>query len=92
MPRTSAKRPQQHEDLLARGAEAYAIIEYAAYSIDRVSIGGGWTPRNFARFGEELLAQFQKELKKLGRGNRVRVRQLYKPATPPVSQTSDPGP
>jgi len=70
--------PTKHEDLVATGAEGYAAIEWANYAINRVSVGGTGTPREFLTWGNERLKQFKSELKRLGRGSRVRIRQLYR--------------
>jgi hypothetical protein len=86
--------PSQHEDIVAVGAEAYALIEWAAYAINRVSLGGDQTPRQFRERGEELLRYFKKELARLK--SRLRSRQLYRPAIlpseGPASKTTDWGP
>lgn len=70
--------PTKFEDLVATGAEGYAAVEWANYAIDRVSVGGTGTPREFLAWGNERLKQFRSELKRLGRRNRVRIRQLYR--------------
>jgi hypothetical protein len=70
--------PTKHEDLIAIGAEGYAAIEWANYAINRVSLGGTTTPGEFLNWGNQRLKQFRSELKRLGRRNLVRVRQLYK--------------
>ena len=69
--------PTKHEDLIAIGAEGYAAVEWASYAINRVSAGGTTTPGEFLAWGNERLKQFRSELKRLGRRNRVRIRQLY---------------
>jgi hypothetical protein len=78
--------PSQHEDIVAVGAEAYALIEWAAYSINRVSLGGEATPQQFRVRGEELLRYFKRELARLK--SRLRTSQLYQPATTPASSKS----
>ncbi|OGO06288.1 MAG: hypothetical protein A2Z76_04725 [Chloroflexi bacterium RBG_13_56_8b] len=67
----------KHEDLVATGAEGYATVEWASYAINRVNIGGDRTPAEFLALGNEKLKQFKQELKRLGRRNKVRIRQLY---------------
>jgi hypothetical protein len=69
--------PTKYEDLIATGAEGYAAVEWASYAINRVSVGGTTTPKEFLTWGNEKLEQFRKELKRLGRRNRIRIRQLY---------------
>ncbi len=84
--------PTRHEDLVATGACGYAAVEWAAYAINRVNIGGLMTPKEFLTWGREKLRYFKAELKRLGRRNRVRIRSLYKPYYPPVSKSTDFGP
>jgi len=88
----SSTIPAQHEDLVAAGACGYAAVEWAAYAINRVNVGGGITPREFLSWGDERLKYFRQELRRLGRRNRVRVRSLYKPYYPIVSKSTDYGP
>ncbi len=84
--------PKKFEDLIATGAGGYAAVEWAAYAINRVNVGGTMTPEDFLTWGRERLKLFRNELKRLGRRNRVRVRSLYKPYYPPVSKSTDYGP
>jgi len=81
-----------YEDLIAAGACGYAAVEWAAYAINRVNVGGAITPREFQTWGRERLKYFRTELRRLGRKNRVRISQLYKPYYPVVSKTTDYGP
>jgi len=84
--------PTKYEDLIAIGAAGYAAIEWAAFSINRVNIGGIPTPADFLAWGKEKLDLFRGELKRLGRRNRVRVRSLYQPYYPILSKATDYGP
>ena len=86
---TTSTIPPRYEDLVATGAGGYAAIEWAVYAINRVSVGGTITPREFLTWGKERLLQFKEELRRLSRRNRVRVRSLYKPYYPPVSKSMD---
>ncbi len=88
----SSTIPAAYEDLIATGAAGYAAIEYAAYTINQVNTGGTGSPRDFLAFGKERLSEFQRELKRLGRRNRVRARALYTPGTMPMSKTVVTGP
>ena len=88
----SSTIPAQHEDLIAIGAEGYAALEWAAYSTNRVNVGGVTASGNFLSWGKERLHFFKDELKRLGRRNRVRLRSLYQTSRPPVSKTTDYGP
>ncbi len=70
--------PTKHEDLIAIGAEGYAAVGWASYAINKVSLGGTDTPGEFLNWGNQKLKQFRSELKRLGRRNQVRIRQLYR--------------
>lgn len=67
-------------------------MEWAVYAVERVNVGGTEAPDKWLEWGRERLRQFRKELRRLGRTNRVRVRSLYKPHYPVVSKTTDYGP
>lgn len=84
--------PAKHEDLIVTGAGGYAAVEWAVYAVNRVNVGGAMTPEEFLTWGREKLAYFRSELRRLSRRNRVRVRSLYQPYYPVVSQTTDYGP
>jgi len=88
----SSTIPSYLEDLIVAGACGYAAVEWAAYAINRVNVGGTVTPREFLAWGNEKLRFFKSELKRLGRRNRVRVRSMYKPYYPVVSKSTDYGP
>lgn len=84
--------PSRHEDLIAVAAAGYAAIEWAVYAVNRVNVGGGVTPEMFFSWGREKLAWFRQEMQRHGRRHRVRVRSLYKPYYPVVSESTDYGP
>ncbi len=88
----SSTIPSQYEDLIAVGACGFAAVEWAVYATNRVNVGGMVTPREFLAWGNQKLRHFRNELKRLGRRNRVRVRSLYTPYYPVVSQSTDYGP
>jgi len=69
--------PAKHEDLVASGACGYAAIEWAAYAINRVNVGGTMTSKEFRLWGNERLRIFREGLKRLGRRQRVRTQQLF---------------
>jgi len=83
--------PVHHEDLVVTGACGYAAAEWAIYAINRVNTGGVMTPDELTKWGKDKLVFFRSELRRLGRNNRVRVRQLYASNSGPVSRSSDPG-
>ncbi len=89
---SSSTIPAELEDLIAVGAGGYAAIEWAAYAINQVNVGGTLTPKEFLDWGKEKLKYFRQELKRLGRRSRVRASALYKPYYPIVSKSIDYGP
>ena len=89
---TSSTIAAQHEDLIAAGAGGYAAVEWAIYAVNRVNVGGTTTAVELLGWGRDKLDFFHQELKRLGRKNRVRVRSLYRPFSPPVSKSVDFGP
>ena len=84
--------PSVYHDLVATGACGYAAVEWAAFAVNRVNTGGTATPSELLAWGRQRLDYFRQELKRLGRRHRARVNQLYKPACPAASQTTDYGP
>lgn len=84
--------PAWHEDLIASGACGYAAHEWAIHAINRVNTGGTQTHDEFLKWGSVKLDLFKRELKRLGRKNRVRVRSLYNTDVEIVNQSSDFGP
>ncbi|MBI2329297.1 MAG: hypothetical protein HYU85_06660 [Chloroflexi bacterium] len=89
---TSSTIPAVYEDLIAAAAGGYAAVEWSAYAVNRVNVGGMPAPQEFLIWGREKLGYFRQELKRLGRRNRVRIRSLYKPYYPAVSKSTDYGP
>jgi hypothetical protein len=75
----SSTIPAKYEDLIATGACGYAAIEWAAYAINKVNVGGTVTPGEFRLWGSERLGIFQESLRRLGRRQRVRIQQLFNP-------------
>jgi len=69
--------PAEYEDLIATGACGYAAIEWAAFAINRVNIGGTTTPREYRIWGNERLRTFRDRLKRLGRRQSIRTQQLF---------------
>jgi hypothetical protein len=86
---SSSTITQQMEELVICGACGYAAIEWAAYSVNRVNIGGSDTPADFLRLGKVKIDFFRSELKRIGSKNRLRINRLYKPQHPPLSKTTD---
>jgi len=74
---TTSTIPPQHQDLIALGAAAYAIISQSQYSTERVSVGGRETDRDYSFWGGDRLRQFQRELKQISRTRKLRIGRLY---------------
>ncbi len=89
---TSSTLPSRFEDVVAAGAAAYAALEWASFATNRVNVGGQDVWRDYLAWGQERLAEFESALAKYGRRNAVRVRQLHRPATTPVDQSTVTGP
>ncbi len=89
---SSSTVPGHLEDIIASGAGGHAAMEWATFAINRVNIGGDTTARDFLGWGKEKLRYFREELRRLGRRNRARLSQLYQPARPAKSKTTDYGP
>ncbi|RJO63349.1 MAG: hypothetical protein C4542_00200 [Dehalococcoidia bacterium] len=84
--------PATLEDLLAVGAGGFACLEWASFSINRVNAGGMDTSKEFEAVGQARLDYFRKELRRLGRNNRVRLSRLYLPSEQPAHQSVVIGP
>jgi hypothetical protein len=72
----SSTLPAKYVDLVAGGICAYAAVELALYTINRVNAGGPDTPGTLLEWGNQKLKIFRQELKRLGRRNRIRVSDL----------------
>jgi len=84
--------PAWHEDLVTAGACGYAALEWAVFAINRVNVGGSPVPGELSKWGKEKLDLFQRELKRLGRKNRVRIKSFYSPYSEPLGKSTDFGP
>lgn len=80
----------QHEHIIALGAMAYALLQYGAYSVNRVNVGGAYTVSNALSWGQQKLDEFNKALKRLK--SKIKSSSLYVPAIPLQSKTTDWGP
>ena len=69
--------PTHLEDLCAVGAAAYAAIEWAAYSINQLNVGGAPTPTEYLKWAQDRQDFYQKELKRYGRQSRLKIGTLY---------------
>jgi hypothetical protein len=59
--------PAHLEDVALVGAAGYAALEYAAYAMNRVTVGDGRTPEQFLALGRDRLMQFRQDLTALKR-------------------------
>jgi hypothetical protein len=84
--------PDTLADLLALGAEGFACLEWAAFAVNRINIGGTETMSQFEVIGQARLDFFRKELRRLGRRNRVRVASMYVPEESIVDRSVVVGP
>lgn len=67
--------PACYEDLVAGGAAAYAALEWAVHSVDRVNAGGDQVAAGFLTWAQARSDKFQAGLKRLK--SRVRTGALY---------------
>ncbi|MBI2916591.1 MAG: hypothetical protein HYY01_01240 [Chloroflexi bacterium] len=82
--------PVHLEDVVATGAAGYAALEWASFATNRVNVGGEAAGPNYLVWGRELLGAFRHRLSR--ERSRLRRHQLYQPAEPAASQTTDWGP
>lgn len=74
---SSSTLPPHLEDLCAVGAGAYAALEWAAYAINQVNVGGEPTPREFLEWAQRRLDFYHKELNRYGRQSSLKIRRLF---------------
>lgn len=84
--------PTKYHDILALGAEGYALISWGSYSVNRVNLGGPDVSSDYRHAGELKLDLFYRQIKRLGRRHRAVVTRLYTPAEAPVGMDVDYGP
>ena len=85
--------PSAHDDVIAAGAAAYAALEWASFSSNRLNVGGDDVWGRYMEFGNVRLAAFKEQLRRLPEANRARTARLYSPVDARLSsQTTDPGP
>lgn len=84
--------PAEFEYLIVLGATAHAMLQWANYAVNRVTLGGEHTAREYQAQGNERLNRFARELATFSSNNRVRISQLYSPASTPVSKSTVTGP
>lgn len=72
--------PAAAEETLVLGASAYALLDQAGASINRINLSGPGAEEDFKRQGEERLRRFHAALRRHGRAGRLRSSSLYGPA------------
>jgi hypothetical protein len=69
--------PSYLEDVLALGAVAYAVLAQAQYRVDAAGFGGEQADRDYLSWGNAMLKQFTAQLKRFGRGRKLKISQFY---------------
>ncbi len=69
--------PGHLEDVLALGAAAYAVLAQAQYRSDVAGIGGDRADTDYQSWGAARLREFISQLKRFGRGRKLKVGTLY---------------
>lgn len=69
--------PAYLEDVLALGAAAYAVLALAQYRTDTAALGGDRGDTDYQQWGTRMLDDFRGQLRKYGRGRRLKASQLY---------------
>jgi hypothetical protein len=69
--------PTYLEDVLALGAEAYAVLAQTQYRIDVAGHGGEQADRDYQSWGNTMLKEFTRQLKRFGKGRKLKISQLY---------------
>ena len=69
--------PSYLEDVLALGAAAYAVLAQMQYRIDTAGFGGEQADRDYQSWGAAMLKEFKAQLKRFGRGRKLKISQFY---------------
>jgi len=69
--------PGYLEDVLALGAAAYAVLAQAQLRTDAAGFGGEQADRDYLSWGNGMLKQFTAQLKRFGRGRKLKISQFY---------------
>ncbi len=68
--------PEALEEIVITGAAAYAALEWAAYAVNRLNVGGQDVWRQYLTWAEERMADFELQLARTGRRSSLRSRTL----------------
>jgi hypothetical protein len=69
--------PTYLEDILALGAAAYAVLAQTQYRTDTAGFGGEQADRDYQSWGTTMLKEFKSQLKRFGRGRKLKISQFY---------------
>ena len=69
--------PSYLEDVLALGAAAYAVLSHTQYRTDTAGFGGERADTDYQSWGTVMLKEFKAQLKRFGRGRKLKISQFY---------------
>jgi len=69
--------PTYLEDILALGAAAYAVLAQTQYRTDTAGFGGERADTDYQSWGTAMLKEFKSQLKRFGRGRKLKISQFY---------------
>ena len=85
--------PASHDDIITTGAAAYAALEWASFSSNRLNVGGDDVWGRYMEFANVRLTAFKEQLRRLPAAKQVRTARMYRPVDARfTSQATDPGP
>jgi len=85
--------PASHDDIIATGAAAYAALEWASFSSNRLNVGGDDVWGRYMEFANVRLTAFKEQLRRLPAAKQARTARMYRPVDARfTSQATDPGP
>ena len=73
---TTTTVPTKHLPIVALGAAAYALLEWANYAPNRVNVGGESVWKNYLTWGQDAMTRFRAELDKLDYRRRLRTKHM----------------
>lgn len=74
---TTCTIPSYLEDVLALGAAANAVLAQTQYRTDTAGIGGERADTDYQSWGTVMLKDFKAQLKRFGRGRKLKISQFY---------------
>lgn len=72
---TTSTVPTRHTALVALGATAYALLEWANYAPNRVNVGGVDVWKDYLTWGQDAMKRFIAELAKIDYRRKLRTKQ-----------------